>query len=41
MFQRSAITSAIIRRTEKLNEKASKVNSILRHDRSIRNMFYR
>ena len=41
MFQRFAITSAIIPRSDKLNEKASKVNSILRHDRNIRNMFYR
>ena len=37
----SAFISGIVPRSDELNEKPSKVNSILRHECNVRNMFYR
>ena len=37
----SAFIYGIVSRTDKGNEKSSKVNCILRHERNVRNVFYR
>ena len=37
----SVFISGIVPRTDKLNEKASKVNSVLSYECNVRNMFYR
>ena len=36
----SVFISDTVARTDKLNEKDSKVNSILRHERNVRNIYF-
>ena len=37
---KSIFTTSVVPRSDKLNEKASKVNSILRHECNVRNMCF-